>query len=265
MQEKQSWSPGNQWNEEATQSPGGGGHEADQCRKQAVRALPLPAAASSPSCRSPNALNSLGGASSLRGGQDCLCGLSPGDAVLEGPFLVFGESESALRLGDLEVSEGGAGPHHDDDTEATGIASLSCSGQFSLGEDDDTKLMAQLKPAGLLEKFLVSSASPVSDGSANSECSGESFPLQLSLEFGTLELGHAQEAFKFTFSSEEIGLLKNTCLPRALTHNSSDAAKQTAQVVGGEMNPSSSTNSLTAYGQLEPARVSLPCKETLGR
>lgn len=254
----------NQWNEDVTQRLGSGAYETDHCRKQAAAVLSPPATATSQSCCSPKALSSLGGASSLRRGRDC--GLSPGDAGLEGIlFSVYEESESTLRLGDLQVDEGVTGPHHDTNTEATRIASLSCLGQFSLGEEDDTQPTTQLKPVGMPEKSLVSSAAPISDGTENHESSGESFPLQPSLEFRSLELGHAQEALKLTFNREEMGLLKNKLSQSALTHHSSDAAQQNAQIDGREITASSFKNSLPAYGQLEPSTVSLQCQETLGR
>lgn len=242
---KQSLSPVNQLYEDTIQFLASE-YEMDHFRKQTGRG-PSPPAEARPSSQLR--------LSSSKVGQDCICGLSAGDAGLEG-LSVY--EESALWPGECAA---GINP---------GADGTQALWKFGLGEEERTSPGTQLKPVGVLEKSLLLDAASISGGSENKKSSEESLPLQPSLEFRKLELDRVQEAFKFTL--EEMRLLTNKWLPSALTLTSADAAKQDSHVAGRETNTRSPKASFTAYGQLDTSPVrketssgSLQCKEALER
>ncbi|XP_028604319.2 kinesin-like protein KIF24 isoform X1 [Podarcis muralis] len=212
-------------------------------------------------CQSPKVSSPLG-LSELYG---CICGYSPRDGGLVDLLSPHRDSGGTLLLSNLQVSEYVTSPQYDADTEATMIASLSCSGQFSLGEEDGSKSMTQLKHTDTERKTSISKALSISNDSGKKEFTGESITPQPSLAFGKLELGHLQEAFKLTFSSDEMGLLKNEFSQNMLMHTPSNDAEQDSGVVSKEVNTRSSKNTLNSSSPQDLSPSSLQYKEALGR
>ncbi|XP_053155756.1 kinesin-like protein KIF24 isoform X2 [Hemicordylus capensis] len=265
MVEKKPFRPRKQLDEDYSQFLGNSMNEIDHYKSEAVQVLSPQAKTKClpQSCYSPKVHFSMGDVSPLSEVGGCICGFSAGDAGLLDIFSPCTESEGTLVLSNLQFSGYVASPHYDADTETTMIASLNCSGQFSLDEKESSKPMMQLNPIEMLEKASISSALFISDSAGKMQSSKESMPLQSSLEFGKLEHDHAQEASKLTFSSEEMALLKNKLIQRVFTQDPFDAAEQDAPVAVRGTNPRSPKDSLNVGGQLDTSKMQN--EEAMGR
>ncbi|XP_062984380.1 kinesin-like protein KIF24 [Elgaria multicarinata webbii] len=271
--ERKPISPRKQWDYEDTglfcgnkASPTSDVYERDHWRRNAGQALSPQAKPKwlSQSCHSPEVSSPLGVASALSELYGCVCGYSTGAAGPGDLLSPCTEEESSVLLSNLHFREYVMSPHYDADTEATVIAPLGCSGQFSSCEEDSSKPMTLLKHIDMVEKSFISSTVSISDNAGNKGSSVESVPLQPSLAFRKLELGHSQEAFRLTFNSEEIGLLENELTQNIFTRTP-DIAEQDSGVVSKGRNIRAPRNSLNACGQLDLSARSLPYKDALER
>ncbi|XP_061469239.1 kinesin-like protein KIF24 [Rhineura floridana] len=242
-------------------------HEAGHWRRKADQVLSPQGNPKwhSQSCHSPKVSSPLGGASGLTEPYGCVCGYSPRDAGLVDLLSRHADSGDTLLLSNLQFSEYLASPQYDADTEATGIASLSCSGQFSLDEEGDSKPTTHLKHTDAMGKASISSALSNSHDAGNKEPSGESVTPWPSLGLGKLELGYSQKAFKLTFSGKKMGFLKNKFTQNMFTHMPSDDTEQDSRVASEGMNSKSPKTSLNSSSLQDLSQSSPQYKEALGR
>uniref|UniRef100_A0ACB8ENK9 Uncharacterized protein n=2 Tax=Sphaerodactylus townsendi TaxID=933632 RepID=A0ACB8ENK9_9SAUR len=216
-------------------------HETDPWGRRAVQPLPpqgKPQWLPQPH-RSPKPPASLGDVSSVGELRDCSCSFSVGSTGLAEILSPWKGKDGPLPLGSLQAGE----------VSADAIALSSSPEPFHSGEKGCSESLVPPKHPGLPEKAFVSRAAE------NQGPSGQSLPLQLSLEVQKPELGCSQEQVKLVFPSEETRPPKKQSAPQASVRKSSDAAKQ-----GSGSNVGSPWSSPD-----DDCKSSLGSKEALGR